>query len=120
MDAKVKEFHNFTQGTLKVQEYTTRFIRMMRYAPKETSTDKKKMYHYKKGLNSCLKIALSGHECRTLQQMINKVLEMERDHLEANTQRERKEKRCQGEGSSRTLAPRQRGSVPLQSRSRFA
>jgi hypothetical protein len=39
---------------------------MMRYAPEETSTDKKKMYHYKKGLNSRLKIALSGHECRTL------------------------------------------------------
>jgi hypothetical protein len=49
-----------------VQEYTTRFIRMMRYAPEETSSNKKKMYHYKKGLNSCLKIALSGHECRTL------------------------------------------------------
>jgi hypothetical protein len=49
-----------------VQEYTTRFVCMMRYAPKETNTDKKKMYHYKKGLNSHLKITLSGHECRTL------------------------------------------------------
>jgi hypothetical protein len=39
---------------------------MMRYAPEETNTDKKKMYHYKKGLNSCLKITLSGHECHTL------------------------------------------------------
>jgi hypothetical protein len=84
---------------------------MMRYAPKETSSDKKKMYHYKKGLNSCLKIALSGHECRTLRQMINKVLEMETDRLEADAQRERKEKRHQGEGSSRTSAQRQRGSA---------
>jgi hypothetical protein len=111
MDAKVEEFRNFTQGTLKVQEYTTRFICMMRYALEETSTDKK-MYHYKKGLNSRLKIYLSGHECRTLQQMINKVLEMERDHLEADAQRERKEKRRRGKGSSRTPAPRQRGSAP--------
>jgi hypothetical protein len=103
-----------------VQEYTTHFIRMMRYTPEETSTDKKKMYHYKKGLNSCLKIALSGHECRTLRQMINKVLEMERDHLEADTQRERKEKRCKGEGSSHTPALRQRGSAPPQSRSCFS
>jgi hypothetical protein len=38
---------------------------MMWYAPEETNSDKK-MYHYKKGLNSCLKIALSGHECHTL------------------------------------------------------
>jgi hypothetical protein len=77
---------------------------MMRYAPEETSTDKKKMYHHKKGLNSCLKIALSGHECRTLRQMINKVLEMERGRLEADAQRERKEKRRRGEGSSSTTA----------------
>jgi hypothetical protein len=104
MYAKVEEFHNFTQGTLKVQEYTTRFIHMMRYAPKETSSDKKKMYHYEKRLNSCLKIALSVHECHTLQQMINKVLEMERDRLEADAQRERKEKRHWGKGSSCTPA----------------
>jgi hypothetical protein len=84
MDAKVEEFRNFTQGTLKLQEYNTRFIRMIWYAPEETSSDKKKMYHYKKGLNSCLKMALSSHECHTLQQMINKVLEMERDRLEAD------------------------------------
>jgi hypothetical protein len=57
---------------------------MMRYTPKETSSDKKKMYHYKKGLKSHLKIALSGHECHTLRQMINKVLDMERDRLEAD------------------------------------
>jgi hypothetical protein len=112
MDAKVAEFRNFTQGTLKVQEYTTHFIFMMRYAPEETRSDKKKMYHYKKGLNSRLKIALSGHECCTLWQMINKVLEMERDRLEADAQRERKEKRRRGKGSSRTPAPRQRGSAP--------
>jgi hypothetical protein len=79
---------------------------MMQYAPEETSSDKKKMYHYKKGLNSRLKIALSGHECHTLRQMINKVLEMERDCLEADTQRERKDNRRRGEGSFRTLAPR--------------
>jgi hypothetical protein len=36
--------------------------------------------------------------------MINKVLEMERDRLEADAQRERKEKRHWGEGSSCTLA----------------
>jgi hypothetical protein len=93
---------------------------MMWYAPKETSSNKKKMYHYKKRLNSCLKIALSGHECHTLRQMINKVLQMERDRLEADAQRERKEKRHRGEGSSHTLVQRQRGSAPPQSRSHFA
>jgi hypothetical protein len=37
----------------------------MWYASEETSSDKK-MYHYKKGLNSRLKITLSSHECHTL------------------------------------------------------
>ena len=58
---------------------------MMRYAPGEIDSEKKKMYFFKKGLNTCLKVALSGHTNYTLREMINKVLVMERDHLEANT-----------------------------------
>jgi hypothetical protein len=84
MDAKVEVFHNISQGSQKVQEYTTRFTRMMRYAPGETDTEKKKIYYFKNGLNSCLKVALSGHACRTLHEMVNKELEMERDRLEAD------------------------------------
>ena len=42
------------------------------------------MYFFKKGLNTCLKVALSSHTCYTLWEMINKVLMMERDSLEAN------------------------------------
>jgi hypothetical protein len=56
----------------------------MRYAPDETNTEKKKMYFFKKGLNSCQKVALLGHTCYTLHEMIKKVLEMERDHLEVD------------------------------------
>jgi hypothetical protein len=39
---------------------------MMRYAPGETDTKKKKMYCLKKGLNSRLKVALSGPEAHAL------------------------------------------------------
>ena len=42
------------------------------------------MYFYKKDLNICLKVTLSGHTCYTLWEMINKVLVMERDRLEAD------------------------------------
>jgi hypothetical protein len=75
----------------------------MRYAPGETDTEKKKMYYFKKGLNSHLKVALSGHACRTIREMVNKVLEMERDRLEADTLH--KEKKCWFESSSRGPAP---------------
>jgi hypothetical protein len=56
----------------------------MRYAPGEIDTEKKKMYFFKKGLNSHLKVALSDHTYHTLREMINKVLEMERDRLEVD------------------------------------
>ena len=75
---------------------------MMRYAPGETNSEKKKMYFFKKGLNTRLKVALLGHTCYTLQEMINKVLVMERDHLEADTLY--KEKKCWSKSTSRTLA----------------
>jgi hypothetical protein len=73
---------------------------MMRYTPGETNTEKKKMYFFKKGLNSHLKVALSGHTCHILREMINKVLEMERDCLEADALY--KEKKHCAESSSRT------------------
>jgi hypothetical protein len=75
---------------------------MMRYAPGKIDTKKKKMYYFKKGLNSHLKVALSGHAYRTLREMVNKVLEMERDHLEVDTLH--KEKKRWFESSSHGLA----------------
>ena len=74
---------------------------MMRYAPGETDSEKK-MYFSKKGLNKRLKVALSGHTCYTLREMINKVLVMERDRLEADALY--KEKKRHSESTSHALA----------------
>jgi hypothetical protein len=73
----------------------------MRYAPGETDTEKKKMYCFKKGLNSRLKVALSGHNCHTLREMVNKVLEMERDHLEADALHKEKKRRFKSSSVAR-------------------
>ena len=84
---------------------------MMRYAPGATDSEKKKMYFFKKVLNTCLKVALSGHTCYTLQEMINKVLEMERDCLEADALY--KEKKRRSESTSRASASqRHRAHMP--------
>jgi hypothetical protein len=88
---------------------------MMRYALNETNTEKKKMYFFKKGLNSHLKVALSGHTCHTLCEMINKVLDMERDRLEADALD--KEKKRRAKSSSYTLAS-QRPCAPTPPQSR--
>ena len=75
---------------------------MMRYAPGEIDSEKKKMYFYKKGMNTRLKVALLGHTCYTLRGMINKALEMERDRLEVDTLY--KEKKRWFESTSHALA----------------
>ena len=56
MDAKVEEFYNIAQGSQKITEYANRFTRMMQYAPSETDSEKKKMYFFKKGLNTRIKV----------------------------------------------------------------
>ena len=76
---------------------------MLRYAPSETDSEKKKMYFFKKGLNTHIMVALLGHTCYTLREMINKTLEMERDHLEANALY--KEKKRRSKSTSRAPAP---------------
>jgi hypothetical protein len=63
MDAKVEEFRNISKGSQNIPKYATHFTRTMRYTLGETDTEQKKMYFFKKGLNSCLKVALSGHTC---------------------------------------------------------
>ena len=76
---------------------------MMRYAPGETDSEKKKMYFFKKGLNTHIKVALSGHTCYTMREMIKKTMEMELDNLEADALY--KEKKRRSKSSSRTPAP---------------
>ena len=52
------------------------------------------MYFFNKGLSTCLKVALLGHTCYTLWEMINKVLVMERDHLDADALYKEKKHWC--------------------------
>jgi hypothetical protein len=69
------------------------------------------MYYFKKGLNSHLKVALSGHVCRTLHEMVNKVLEMERDRLEVDSLHKEKKRRFESSSC---------GSAPQRPRASFA
>jgi len=84
---------------------------MMWYAPSEIGFEKKKMYFFKKGLNTYIKVAILGHSYYTLREMIHKALEMERDHLEDDVIY--KEKKRRSKSTSRALAPqRPRAHVP--------
>jgi hypothetical protein len=76
------------------------------------------MYYFKKGLNSRLKVALSSHACRTLREMVNNVLEMERDRLEADALHREKKRRFESSSCGPSLQ-RPRAHVLPQPRSRY-
>jgi hypothetical protein len=77
MKLKKKEFHSFKQGKMTVVEYRDKFIQLSMYAPRSSESDKKKREHFLKGLNEDLQSILSLHEYSSLQDVINKAIELE-------------------------------------------
>ena len=77
MKLKRKEFLNLKQGQMTVTEYGDKFIQLSMYAPRSAESDKKKREHFNKGLNEDLQSILSIHEYFSLQDVINKAIELE-------------------------------------------
>ncbi|CAN6205626.1 unnamed protein product [Urochloa humidicola] len=78
VDQKVEEFRNLKMGKMTVQEYANKFQQLMRYAPDETNTEKKKIYYFRKDLHHGMKLHLEAHEVTTLHQLIGKALRIEK------------------------------------------
>ena len=66
-------------GTMSVQEYTTKFIQLMRYVPKNTETEKQRKYYYMKGLPRAMQSILVDHDFLTQKEPINKASLVEID-----------------------------------------
>jgi hypothetical protein len=77
MKLKRKEFLTLKKGQMIVIEYRDKFIQLSMYAPRSSESDKKKREHFLKGLNEELQSILSLHEYSSLQDVINKVVELE-------------------------------------------
>ncbi|CAN6362592.1 unnamed protein product [Urochloa humidicola] len=92
VDRKVEEFRNLKMGKMTVQEYTNRFQQLMRYAPDETNTEKKKIYYFRKGLHHGMKLHLEAHDVTTLHQLIGKALKVEKARQECEEGRQQKRK----------------------------
>ncbi|CAN6172181.1 unnamed protein product [Urochloa humidicola] len=82
MDRKAEEFRKLTMGSMTVQEYTHKFQKLMRYAPDDTDTEKKKIYCYKRGLHRGMKLNLEAHDFTSLHQLIGKALRVEKVRME--------------------------------------
>ena len=79
MEAKAEEFRNLQMGTTLVQEYTTKFIQLMRYVLEYIETKKQTKYYYMKGLPRAMQSILVGHDFLTLKELINKASLVEID-----------------------------------------
>jgi hypothetical protein len=77
MKLKRKEFLSLKQGQMTVTEYRDKFNQLSMYAPRTSESDKKKREHFLKGLNEDLQSILSLHEYSSLQDVINKAIELE-------------------------------------------
>ena len=94
MKAKEKEFRHISMGNNRIQEYTNRFTRLLRYAPAACiALETEKMYYYREGLSTRIKLALSGTKSHTLRDLIDRCMEIERDRMEADALRDKKEKK---------------------------
>ena len=79
MEAKAEEFRNLQMGTTLVQEYTTKFIQLLRYVPEYTETEKQRKYYYMKGLPWAMQSILIDLDFLTLKELINKASLVEID-----------------------------------------
>ncbi|NP_001169833.1 uncharacterized protein LOC100383725 [Zea mays] len=112
---KAEEFRKLKQGTQRVQEYASVFTKMMRYAPDETSTDKKKQYWFKQGLHRALRTHLATHDFPSLCHMVSKAIVVERERLDYEDSVGFRRKRT---GPPNRLGPSQRPQTGLHQSSR--
>jgi hypothetical protein len=92
MEAKAEEFRNIKMGKDRVNEYTTRFTNLLRYAPSYVvNSEKEKLYYYHKGLNPHIKLKFGGIESNTLCALVDRCIQIEKDSDEVGEEyRERK------------------------------
>jgi hypothetical protein len=81
MNRKADEFHHLKMGDDHAGVRQP-LPGMMRYAPDDTNTEKKKVYWFRKGLHRGMAHHLVAHDCSTLRTMIDKALIVERSRLE--------------------------------------
>ena len=63
IDQKRKEFCKLSQGTMTVDEYQRKFLKLSRYAADDVCTGARKQEKFCEGLRLDIKLALVAHDC---------------------------------------------------------
>ena len=79
MIQKAQEFRTMTQGAMRVEEYERHFMKMMRYAPDDTTTDDKKQFWFLRGLHHGLRQSLKASEHKSLRHLVNRAIALEEE-----------------------------------------
>jgi hypothetical protein len=90
IEMKAEEFRSLKQGSMTVNQYIRKFMKLSRYAPEDVDTDKKKRIRFRRGLNSQLRIQVVGHTYPDFNTMVNQTLLIEAEHLKAEGEKKRK------------------------------
>jgi hypothetical protein len=59
------------------------------------TSEKEKIHHYRKGLNAKIKVALGGTKSRTLRDLIDRCIQIEKDQIEAGEESRREKRRSE-------------------------
>lgn len=95
MIQKAQEFRTMTQGTMRVEEYAQHFTKMMRYAPDDVTTEKKKVLWFLHGLHRGLRQILMGSVNRSLHILMDTTIAFEREKLDLEDSLRTKKRRVE-------------------------
>src|SRR4051812_35718231 len=98
IERKREEFLALRQGDRSVQEYNLAFVRLARYAPKEVSTEAKRIARFCGGLATDIKYALTLSTPRLFSEFVDQAIRQESAKAERSA-----EKRKQREHSSAVM-----------------
>jgi Retrotransposon gag protein len=89
IEMKAEEFRNLKQGTMTVIQYIRKFMKLSRYAMNDINTDKKKQYHFRKGLHPALRTQLITHIYPDFNTLMNKAILLENARSEWESEKKR-------------------------------
>jgi hypothetical protein len=81
---KAQEFYTMTQGVMRVEEYEHHYMNMMRYAPDDANTDRKKQFWFLRGLHHGLRQGLKAREHKSFHHLINCAITVEDERRSHN------------------------------------
>jgi hypothetical protein len=87
---KAEEFRSLRQGSMTVNQYIRKFMKLARYAPKDVNSDKKKQKCFRRGLNASLREKMVTHIYPNFNTLMNRTILLEEEPVRGEGERKHK------------------------------